>query len=75
MKLRVRKLWRWSMSEVHARELGKLVMAEGNESKYSIVIDEGTVKEWVGIGWIELRTATEADSLDYPTVVRGQRND
>ena len=59
------------MAEVHARKLGKVAMAEGNESKYSIVIDNDIVKEWVGIGWIELRTATEDDLVLYPTVTRG----
>lgn len=58
------------MSTVEARELGKLRMVAGNEGKYRIVIDEGLVKEWVGIGWIELRPAIPEDTEKYPTVVR-----
>ena len=43
-------------------------MVNGNEKKYKIVIDNGIVKEWVGIGWIEIRKATKADK--YPIVKR-----
>ena len=55
---------------VHARELSNIAMIEGNERKYRIVIDANSVKEWVGIGWIELRTASTADKEIYPTVIR-----
>jgi len=58
------------MKQVSARELSKKAMVEGNESEYSIVIDNDIVKEWVGIGWIELRAATEEDLVLYPTVTR-----
>lgn len=58
------------MNTVHARELSNLKMVEGNEDKYSIVIDDGVLKEWVGIGWIELRPAIKADCEKYPTVDR-----
>ena len=60
------------MTEVHARELSKRAMAAGNEVKYAIVIDEGTVKEWVGIGWVELREALPDDIGKYPVVTRGE---
>ena len=43
-------------------------MVNGNEKKYKIVIDNGIVKEWVGIGWIKIRKATKADK--YPIVKR-----
>jgi len=56
---------------VHASELSNIAMAERNETKYSIVIDQRILKEWVGIGWIELRTASTADKEKYPTVIRG----
>ena len=62
------------MTEVHARKLSKQAMAEGNESEYSIVIDNDIVKEWVGIGWIELRQATEDDLVLYPTVTRERKS-
>ena len=58
------------MTEVSARELGSIAMVEGNEKKYSPIIDEGDLKEWVGIGWIRLRPATPADLEKYPTVKR-----
>lgn len=58
------------MTEVHARELSSIAMVEGNESKYRIVVDGDMLKEWVGIGWIELRKATEADREKYPEVRR-----
>ena len=58
------------MSKVHAREVSKQAMVEGNEAKYQCVIDNGTLKEWVGIGWIELREACPSDYEHYPTVER-----
>lgn len=58
------------MTEVHARELSKEAMAAGNEAKYQCVIDNGQLKEWVGIGWIELREASPSDYEYYPTVER-----
>ena len=59
------------MSElVHARELSNLKMVEGNEDKYNLVVDDGVLKQWVGIGWIELQPATKSDCEKYPTVER-----
>jgi len=55
---------------VHARELSNIRMTAGNESKYSFVIDDGILKQWVAIGWIDLRSATSADKREYPTVLR-----
>lgn len=56
---------------VHARELSSIRMTAGNEKKYIKVIDEGTLKEWVGIGWVDLRPATANDAKQFPTVARG----
>ena len=56
------------MKEIPAKELTTSAMVARNESKYSIVIDCGIVKEWVGIGWINLREATPPDYDKYPTV-------
>lgn len=61
------------MIEVHARDLNKLAMAAGNECKYSIVVDDGVLKQWVAIGWIDLRPAVPSDSEKYPMVIRGER--
>jgi len=57
------------MSLVQAKNLSTLAMTTGGESKYSKVVDGGVLKEWVGIGWIPLRTATKADKAQYPKVV------
>jgi phage/plasmid-associated DNA primase len=55
------------MKKVKRSELSNLRMIAGNENKYDLVIDEnGNLKEWVGIGWIHIRHATEDDYKDYP---------
>ena len=56
--------------KIEAKHLSNMAMANGNEDQYSIVIDNDVVKEWVGIGWIELREATTKDKKDYPIVRR-----
>lgn len=61
-----------SVKTVHARELATIVMAAGNESKFTMVIDHGVLKQWVGIGWIEIRPANHLDRETYPTVVRDE---
>lgn len=52
---------------VQASECSTLRMG----SKPGTVIYKGTVMEYVGIGWIALRDATEADYDLYPCVVDG----
>jgi len=56
------------MKKIPFSAVSTLKMVSGNEKKYSKVIHDGVLKEWVGIGWIELRTATKVDKLRYPTV-------
>ena len=58
------------METVKATELSKFRMVAGNEKIYRFVIDEGIVKDWVGIGWVDIGPATEKDYEKYPTVVR-----
>ena len=58
------------MIKVPVREVSSYAMSTGNEKKYSIIVDGDKVKEWVGIGWIELREATPEDSEKYPVVDR-----
>jgi len=58
------------MKTVKATELSKFRMAGGNEKKYKAVIDDGILKEWVAIGWVDLRQATEKDYEKFPTVER-----
>lgn len=54
---------------VKRANLSTAKMTAGNERKYSKVILDGMVKEWVGIGWIDLRKATKADRANIPEVV------
>jgi hypothetical protein len=56
------------MKKIPRREVSNRRMIEGNENKYSIVILEGELKEWVGIGWIDIGPATNEDRKKYPTV-------
>jgi hypothetical protein len=58
------------MTKIAASKLSNMAMVGGNETRYKIVIDNDKVKEWVGIGWIELRDATAADRQKYPIVER-----
>lgn len=54
--------------KVKRAELSNLRMVAGNEKKYSKVIVDGQLKEWIGIGWIALRKATNKDRAKYPEV-------
>lgn len=58
------------MKTIDARKLSNTAMVAGGEKRISKVIDRGTLKEWVGIGWIDLRRATAKDRAKYPTVTR-----
>lgn len=55
--------------KVKRSELTNLRMVAGNERKYDKVIIDGRVKEWVGIGWIDLGMSSDADRLPLPEVV------
>ncbi len=54
---------------VDASEVTSLRMAAGNEKKYSKVILNGHLREWVGIGWIDTGPATTSQLRRYPHVV------
>lgn len=54
---------------VPVSELSTLKMVAGGEKKHSVVIHDGEVKRWVGIGWITERKATEEDLKDYPVAI------
>lgn len=56
------------MNTIPKGGIGNSAMAGGNERVIQYVIHKGYVKEWVGIGWIEIRKATDADEERYPTV-------
>ena len=53
---------------VKRSELSTVRMVAGNEKKYSMVILNDGLQEWVGIGWIYIRLATDDDKKDYPIV-------
>lgn len=55
---------------VTLRDVSTIAMVNRNELKITHVIDEGILKQWVGIGWIDLRKATKKDRAVYPIVVR-----
>lgn len=44
-------------------------MVAGNENKFSTIVHDGKVKQWVGIGWIDLRPATDQDRERFPVAV------
>ena len=54
---------------VKRSELSILRMVAGNEGLYTKVIDGGRLKEWIGIGWIDIGRATEEHRALYPTVI------
>lgn len=58
------------MEKVKASELSTIKMTCGNEKKYKTVIDDGIIKDWVAIGWIDVREATEKDYEKIPVVER-----
>lgn len=43
-----------------------VAMVAGNEKEITHVIVNGTLKQWVGIGWVDLREATREDYTQYP---------
>jgi hypothetical protein len=54
---------------VKRSELSSWKMAAGNEKTITQVIFEGRVRDWVGIGWIDMREATSEDFATMPVVV------
>ena len=59
-----------AVTTVPVEKLSRLSMVAGGEATITKVIDDGTLKEWVGFGWIDLCAATDADRTAYPQVVR-----
>lgn len=58
-----------TLKTVKSSELTTIKMVAGNERKYGKVVHGGKLKEWVGIGWIDVRSATSSDERRYPFVV------
>jgi hypothetical protein len=61
------------METVTRDQLSNLRMAAGGEKRYSVVIDGSRVKEWVGVGWVDLRKATTEDRRLFPVVMPNHR--
>ena len=57
------------MRTVTFQEVSIMAMTSGGERRINKVIHEGRLMHWVGIGWVEVREATEADRNEYPAVV------
>ena len=53
---------------VSEKEVSKIAMVAGNERRIGKCICDGNLKEWVGIGWIDLGTASPRDYYHYPEV-------
>lgn len=56
------------MKTIPASKCSTIAMVNGGEKTHPRVIHSGQLKEWCGIGWIQLRKATERDTMLYPTV-------
>ena len=56
------------MEIVKMSELSVIRMVAGNEKKYSRVIQNGIVKNWVGFGWVDEGEANGGDYTRYPLV-------
>ncbi len=57
------------LNTVPVAELSTIKMTTGGEKKHPVVIHNGYVKRWVGMGWVSEDKATAADIKKYPTVV------
>lgn len=51
---------------INITDLRTISMVTKNGKKYQTVIHAGIIKDWVGIGWIELGKPTKEDFKKYP---------
>jgi hypothetical protein len=58
--------------KVQLKELTNLKMIAGNEKKYSCVIINGILNDWVGFGWVEVRKATKKDLQKFPIAINNK---
>lgn len=57
-------------SPIRREHLTMIAMVNGNEEHISIVVLGGRVREWVGIGWIDVTNmVAPADLSNLPRVV------
>jgi len=54
---------------VQLKELSSIKMAGKNGTKYSKIIHNDMIKQWVGIGWVSEGKATKQDYRKYPVVI------
>lgn len=45
-------------TKLNRKDVTTLAMVEGGESRITKIIHQGRVKEWVGIGWIDVTDST-----------------
>jgi hypothetical protein len=55
---------------IHKDSCSTVAMVAGGEDRIQYVIKSGKLKQWVGIGWVDVREATEQDYYTYPTVIK-----
>ncbi len=55
---------------VHARDCSTLAMTAGNERRFSKIVDDGIVKQWVGFGWVSEGPEEFPRDAKLPRVVR-----
>lgn len=56
------------MKTVKRSQLSQIKMVAGNEKKYSRVILNNRIQNWVGFGWVDEGRATTAQKKLYPVV-------
>lgn len=55
---------------INPSELTTIAMVNGNEKKYSKVVIDGVLKEWVGIGWVVAQAPlSEVEKLPRCTTI------
>lgn len=50
-------------------ELSSLAMATGNEKRISRIILDGTVRNWIGFGWLDEGKPTTEQKRTLPVVI------
>jgi len=57
------------MKTIKRSELSNMKMATGGEKRISQVIIDGSVMQWVGIGWVNEGKATKKQLATLPHVI------
>ncbi len=67
----VTRVLRKGTKVVDVSAVSQMSMVAGNETHLETVVHDGSVKTWVGIGWIVDRVASASDYDAYPVVIEG----